>query len=163
MSAGNQRAAVTMTPAEVVRYLAERVKMVLATHNADRSIQLVAMYYGLLDGDLAFTAKSASQKIVNLRRDPSISVLVDDGAGYDDLTGVHIRGFARIVDEPERRRAVAISLFERRVEPYDESVHHDVIERNLHRRTVVRLEPTRTVSWDHRKLGTSSVGARKGT
>ncbi len=75
----NQRRAIAMTAPEVDAFLHERHTMNVATFNHDATIHLVAMWYGFLDGAPAFETFTKSQKVVNLRRDPRITVLVEDG------------------------------------------------------------------------------------
>ena len=41
-----------------------------------------------------------SQKVINLRRDPKISALVESGDTYSELRGVEVTGTGRIVDDP---------------------------------------------------------------
>jgi len=156
----NRRGAVVMDAVAVQAMLESRHQMTLATINRDGSIHLVAMYYGLLDGHVAFTAKSASQKIVNLLRNTHVTAMVDDGDSYEALRGVQVRGRAHVVEDEQQRRAVAISLFERRVGAFDPRVHGDQITSNLFRRTVVRIEPSHVVSWDHSRL--SDTGQSQG-
>ena len=56
-----------------------------------------------LDGEIWFETKAKSQKAVNLRRDPTITVMIEDGKTYDTLRGVSIDGRAEIVDsDPDR-------------------------------------------------------------
>ncbi|NIR38058.1 MAG: pyridoxamine 5'-phosphate oxidase, partial [Actinobacteria bacterium] len=43
-----------------------------------------------------------SQRIVNLRRDPRVTALVETGVGYDELRGVMVRGTAVLEDDPVR-------------------------------------------------------------
>ena len=42
-------------------------------------------------------AKAKSQKAVNLRRDPTITVMIEDGHTYDTLRGVSIDGTANTI------------------------------------------------------------------
>ena len=48
---------------------------------------LVAMWYAVVDGEIWFETKAKSQKAVNLRRDPTITVMIEDGQSYDTLRG----------------------------------------------------------------------------
>jgi len=74
-----------MTPAEVDAFLRERRTMSVATHNHDGSIHLVAMWYGFVDGVPVFETHPKSQKAVNLRRDPRLTCLVEDGDTFETL------------------------------------------------------------------------------
>ena len=47
--------------------------MSFATMNRDGSIHMVAMWYGFLEGGIAFESKAKAQKVLNLRRNPTIT------------------------------------------------------------------------------------------
>ena len=81
---------------------------------------MVAMWYGFLEGEIAFTSKAKAQKVLNLRRNPTITVMAEEGEAYNELVGVQIQGAAEIVEDPERMFAAGISVFERHTTPYDE-------------------------------------------
>jgi PPOX class probable F420-dependent enzyme len=158
MSPGvNQRALIKMTPEEIEAFLAERHNMTMCTLNHDGTIHAVAMWYGFLEGCLAIETKAKSQKAKNLRRDPRMTVLVEKGDDYDELRGVELVGEAEIVEEPERLKALGISVFERYYGPYSEE-SSQFVEAMLNKRIVVKLHVRRTVSWDHRKLGSQPAG-----
>ena len=57
------------------------------------------MWYGIVDGKVCFETKTKSQKAVNLRRDPKLSISVEPGNSYDQLRGDAIDGTARIIDD----------------------------------------------------------------
>jgi PPOX class probable F420-dependent enzyme len=148
----NQRQLIKMTPAEVDAMLHERRPMTMCTIRHDGSIHAVAMWYGFLDGAPAIETKSKSQKAQNLRRDPRMTCLVEDGDSYEELRGVELVGRAEFVDDPERMWRLGVSLFERYYGEYNDELQ-PMIEAMLHKRVVVRLVVERVVSWDHRKLG----------
>jgi PPOX class probable F420-dependent enzyme len=148
----SRRDQVRMTDAEIEEFLQGRHTMKVATYNHDGTIHLVAMWYGFHEGLLAFETFSKSQKIVNLRRDPRITVLIDDGDVYEELRGVELVGTADLIDDPEVVVAVARSVVQRYF-PVPEDQLDSVAEMMARKRTIVRIRPDRVVSWDHRKLG----------
>ena len=153
MSPGvNQRALIKMSPDEVDAFLAEQHKMTMCTLNHDETIHAVAMWYGFLEGCLAVETKAKSQKARNLRRNPAMTALVEAGESYEELRGVELVGTAEIVEEPERLTTLGVSVYERYYGPYrDEAA--GFVAAMLNKRIVAKLHVTRTVSWDHRKLG----------
>ncbi|MBK1783374.1 pyridoxamine 5'-phosphate oxidase family protein [Prauserella cavernicola] len=150
----NQRAQVTMTAEEVDDFLRRSRTATLATVGPGGVPHLVAMWYGYRDGALYLETKTKSQKAVNLRRTPTAVVLVEAGQTYDQLRGVSIEAKATVIDDPgaDEYWQAAIDVYERYTAPYDESAR-PVVEAMMHKRVVVRLDPARTRSWDHRKLG----------
>ena len=76
--------------------------MTMSTLNADGTIHSVAMWYGFVDGAIGFETKAKGQKVVNLRRNPNITCLVEDGESYEELRGVSLVGTAEIIDDLKR-------------------------------------------------------------
>jgi PPOX class probable F420-dependent enzyme len=152
----NQRAQIKMTEEEIDSFLRERRPITLCSINHDGSIHAIAMWYGFLEGALAFETKAKSQKTVNLRRDSRITCMAEEGDYYEELRGVELVGRAEIVEEPERMWELGVSVFERYQGPYSEAMR-PFVETMLHKRVVVKLHVERVVSWDHRKLGLPST------
>lgn len=147
----SQRARIRMSDDEVAAFLAERRKLHVATLDRHGSPHLVPMYFLVVDGAVTFWTYTASQKVLNLRRDPRITVMAEDGEAYFDLRGVQVAGRARLTSDPALVTAFGERLYERYFGPLDEN-GRAYVARSAARRTVVTVEPIRVVSWDHRKL-----------
>src|SRR5215469_15059432 len=147
----NQRAQIRMSEEEVSALLAQARTATIATIGRDWFPHLVAMWYGLLDGKVYIETKAKSQKVVNLRRDPKISCSVEAGESYDQLRGVAIEGLAVIIDDTSSDEywAAAVSVFERYQGPYTAQMR-PFVEQMMNKRVVVRVDPLRVRSWDHR-------------
>jgi PPOX class probable F420-dependent enzyme len=152
----NQRAQVAMSEAEVSRFLTEQRSATLATYGPQGRIHLVGMWYAWTDGAIWFESKAKAQKVVNVRRDPRASVLVEAGQTYDQLRGVSLEGRATVVEDPAVVWDVCVSVFERYTMPYTEELR-PVVEDMARNRVVVRVDPERVRSWDHRKLELPAV------
>ena len=79
----------------------------MATIGPDGQPHLVAMWYGILNGEIWLETKIKSQKAVNLRRDPRFTFMIEDGDTYDTLRGVSFEGTVEIVDDPDTTSASA--------------------------------------------------------
>lgn len=154
----NQRSQITMTDEEVATFLEQSRTATMATIGPTGMPHLVAMWYGLIDGKIYFETKLKSQKVKNLRRDPRIVVSVEAGLTYDQLRGVSIEGEAVFIEDPEDPEfwAAGVSVFERYNGPYSEEMK-PFVEMMLNKRAIIRVEPTRVRSWDHRKLGSPAM------
>ena len=97
----NERAKIVMSDDEIAEFIERSRTATMATVLPDGRPHLVAMWYAVVDGEIWFETKAKSQKAVNLRRDPTITVMIEDGQSYDTLRGVSIDGTAEIVDDPE--------------------------------------------------------------
>jgi PPOX class probable F420-dependent enzyme len=149
----NERSKIVMSDDEIVDFIDHSRTATMATLSADGKPHLVAMWYAVLDGEVWFETKAKSQKAVNLRRDPTITVMIEDGKTYDTLRGVSIDGRAEIVDsDPDLLLRVGISVWERYTAPYSDEMK-PYVDQMMNNRIAVRVVPTRMRSWDHRKLG----------
>jgi PPOX class probable F420-dependent enzyme len=149
----NERSKIVMSDDEIVDFIDHSRTATMATLSADGKPHLVAMWYAVVDGEIWFETKAKSQKAVNLRRDPTITVMIEDGKTYDTLRGVSIDGQAEIVDgDPNLLLRVGISVWERYTAPYTEEMK-PYVDQMMNNRIAVRVVPTRLRSWDHRKLG----------
>ncbi|WP_395656480.1 pyridoxamine 5'-phosphate oxidase family protein [Nocardioides sp.] len=148
----NQRAQIVMSDEEVAEFLEQQRSSTLATYGPQGQIHLVGMWYAVLDGAIWFETKKKAQKTQNLRRDPRASFLVEAGHTYDQLRGVAIEGTAEVVEDEAVVWDVCVNIFERYNGPYSEEMK-PFVEFMAHNRAALRLDPVRTRSWDHRKLG----------
>src|SRR5262252_5960370 len=117
----SQREQIRMTDDEVGAFLAERRKLHVATLDRHGSPHLMPMYFLVVDRAVTFWTYTSSQKIVNLRRDPRITVMAEDGEAYLDLRGVQIAGLARLAADPALVAAFGERLYQRHFGPLDES------------------------------------------
>jgi PPOX class probable F420-dependent enzyme len=152
----NQRSQIVMSDDEITDFVTRSRIGTLATLGRDGQPHLVAMWYGIVGGDIWLETKTKSQKAVNLRRDPRFTFMIEDGDSYDTLRGVSFEGTAEIVTDPETIFGVGVSVWERYTGPYTEECR-PAVEMMMNKRAGVRLITTRTRSWDHRKLGMGST------
>lgn len=152
----NQRAQITMSDAEIATFVERSRTATLATIGPAGTPHLVAMWYGLIDGQIWFETKAKSQKAQNLLRDNRVTCMVEDGHTYDTLRGVSFEGRAVVVDDAEALWRVGVSVWDRYTGPYTDEMK-PFVELMLHKRVAVRLDVERVRSWDHRKLGMDSM------
>lgn len=149
----NERGKIVMSADEIAEFIQRSRTATLATVSAAGTPHLVAMWYAVLDDEVWIETKAKSQKAVNLRRDPNVTVMVEDGNTYDTLRGVSIEGHAEIVDDdPDLLLRVGINIWERYTGPYSDEMR-PFVDQMMKNRIAVRIVGSRTRSWDHRKLG----------
>ena len=152
----NQRAQVVMSHDEIVEFLHQQRSCTVATYGPQGQIHLVGMWYAVRDNTVWIETKRKSQKVVNLRRDPRMSFLVETGQTYDQLRGVALEGTGVIVEDTDVVWDVCVQIFERYNAPYTEELK-PFVELMAKNRVVVRLDADRVRSWDHRKLGLPAI------
>lgn len=141
---------IKMTPAEVSEFLAGQKTLIVATIGRTGLPHLAPMWFALLDGEIVFCTDRKSQKIVNLQRDPRCSVLAEAGETYDQLRGVHMEGVTEFT--PDLGRVVDAVVARNFGEVGDGEQEREALRKAMSRRVAVIFRPTRTASWDHRKL-----------
>ena len=142
-----------MSDAEIEAFLEAGRDLQVASLNGDGTIHLVTMWYAVRDGEVAFWTYAKSQKIVNLRRDPRITVLVATGDKYEELKGVSISGRAELVEDRDEVIRYGEAVYERYWGPLDNDAVREGVRTMGTKRVVVVVKPEKVVSWDHSKLG----------
>jgi PPOX class probable F420-dependent enzyme len=150
-----RRDQIQMTPDEIDAYLDEQKTLQVASIDRDGTPHLVAMWFVRWDGKLAFWTYGKSQKVMNLRRDPRLTVMVESGDSYEQLRGVMIKGHARIVEDLDEVLRFGEEVYERYWGPIEHEAVREGVRVMGSKRVLIIVEPDKTVSWDHRKLGGS--------
>ena len=150
----SRRDLVRMTDEEIDAFLhAPQQTMNVATHNHDGTIHLVAMWYGFYEGKPAFETFTKSQKVLNLRRDNRITVLIEDGKEYEKLRGLELVGTADVIDDPNVVMEVARTVVSRYFQVAKREDIDAIAAGLARKRSAIVINAERTVSWDHHKLG----------
>jgi PPOX class probable F420-dependent enzyme len=147
-----RRKRISMTDEEIQAFLQEERTVQIATIDHDGYPHLVAMWYTLLDHQIAFWTYARSQKVVNLRRDPRLTCLVEAGKRYEELRGVQIKGQAVLYDDLATVQRLGEFISERYTGPLNENAH-SLLAAQTAKRVAVVVKPVEIVSWDHHKLG----------
>lgn len=149
----SKRSQITMTDDEVHAYLESERVLNVATIGPTGHPHLVAMWFATVEGNAVFWTFGKSQKILNLRRDPKMTGLVETGDTYDQLRGVELRGRGVIVDDYDEvlkiGKAVGVkyngpSALGEAALPF--------LEAQATKRLGVVFEIEHVASWDHTKL-----------
>lgn len=148
----SRRSQITMSDAEIREFLAGRHTMNVATYNHDGTIHLVAMWYGFLGEAPAFWTYGKSQKILNLKRDPRITCLVETGDVYEELKGVELVGKGAVLEDSETVQAIGRDVYTRYWGELNDAAAGGVAAMGA-KRFAVRIDVDKIVSWDHSKLG----------
>ena len=148
----SRRDAIKMSDEQITEFLGAGRDLQVASINADGTPHLVTMWYAMRDGEVEFWTYAKSQKVVNLRRDPRLSVLVATGERYEQLKGVSIMGEAEIVDDPDEVLRYGEAVYERYWGPLDDTAREGVRAMGS-KRVVIVVKPEKILSWDHSKLG----------
>ncbi|MCC5581240.1 MULTISPECIES: pyridoxamine 5'-phosphate oxidase family protein [Microtetraspora] len=148
----NQRSQIAMSEEEIAKLLDGARKLQLGTINPDGTPHMVTMFYGLVDGKIAFWTYGKAQKARNIERDSRITCLIEDGDEYSELRGIMLYGVAKRVDDPAGVLGIGMEVTRRMTRMDDVEPLREYVEQTGRKRVGYVVEPTRVVSWDHSKL-----------
>ncbi|HLX36271.1 MAG TPA: PPOX class F420-dependent oxidoreductase [Candidatus Binataceae bacterium] len=149
----DKRSSIRLTPEETHQFMEEARTAMLATNGRDGYPHLIAMWYGLKDGDIVMTTYGKSQKAVNIRRDPRATMMWEAGTAYNKLRGLMIRGRAEIIEDPKFTYEV-LRLVGKKMSGMDSvsPEQNAALEAQSRKRIVIRFHPEKFSSWDHSKM-----------
>lgn len=151
-----KRSQIRLTEQERKAFLAAGKTIYLASNGEDGYPHLIAMWYALDDdGAILMTTYRKSQKVKNLQRDPRAAILLEEGATYDKLKGVFLRGECQILDDEETTLATLGKVGARQagVEGPLPPEALGPMRNQAKKRVVIVFRATKTRTWDHAKLG----------
>lgn len=149
------RDSVRMSEQEIADFLQRAHSLQLATLDQSGAPHLTTVWFVVHDGTIFFETYGKSQKTLNMRRDPRVAVLAEDGRKYGELRGVSIQGRAELIEVEPRKSELMHMLIGHHFPELTDLERHSMVERMTVKRVVVAVHPVKIMSWDHRKLGTS--------
>ena len=141
----NTRQQIQLSPEEQAAFFREQRKAALATLDRHGFPHVVAMNYFAKDGAFYMTSYGKAQKVLNVRRNPKVALMVETGDSYAELQGVMVRGHCEIIEDPEAVKATFAFRAESRAASPGAVA-------SAPKRVVLKVLPHRVMSWDHRKL-----------
>jgi PPOX class probable F420-dependent enzyme len=149
----DRRKSIQLTSEEARRFMEEGRTATLATNGRDGYPHLVAMWYGLKDGDIVMTTYGKSQKAVNIRRDSHATMMWEAGTAYNKLRGLMIRGHAELVEDVQYTTEVLRLVGAKMSGATAVSAEQNrALEAQATKRIVIRFHPEKFSSWDHSKM-----------
>ncbi|MFM9038239.1 MAG: pyridoxamine 5'-phosphate oxidase family protein [Actinomycetota bacterium] len=150
----NKRSSITMTPAEIDAYLEEQTILNIASIGPSGHPHLVAMWYVVMDGKVTFWTFGKSQKVLNLRRNPKITGLVESGESYDQLKGLELVGTAELIEDYDTILSIGKAVgLKYNGEGAISDAALPFLEAQAKKRIGIRIAVENIVSWDHTKIG----------
>lgn len=151
-----RRDQIRMSDEEVRDLLRENKTIILNSIGPDGFPHPMPMWFSMDDAlVISMTTFRKSQKILNLRRDPRVSLLVESGLEYQELKGVVIYGRAELSEDLDEITAVLLAAAGQEAPSDDadaQKVMREVMKKTASKRTLIRVKPERVISWNHAKL-----------
>ena len=158
---------IALTDAELDDLMTSSWNMRIATTGGDGRINLTPMWFGWVQGKIYFTGRG--QKIVNLRRNPNATMLVDKNERFPELIGAMFQGTAQVLEDAGAERADPYLEEARMVIGTKYAGGHGEADTTPRRRETtasgetnrgVVFTPDRLVTWDTAKIA-ALVAARQ--
>ena len=141
---------IELTAEEQAAFLIERRKCALATYGPDGFPHIVAMNFFVKKDAYWMTSYGKAQKVLNIRRNPKVALMIEAGDAYGELRGMMIRGVCEIVEDPD---AVLVALTNRADAGGNRRSPNAGAVASAPKRVLLKVIPHKVTSWDHRKLG----------
>jgi hypothetical protein len=152
----SRRDLIKMTDDELRVFLATEKIVTCATLGANGRPHLMPLWF-VTDGEtIRCWTFAKSQKAKNLERDARATLQIEAGVEYQDLRGVMFECDVEVAHDTDEVAAFGIDIFTRYGPGADGEVADDVrqmVLKQAEKRIGMTFRPTRTVTWDHRKLG----------
>ena len=148
----------SLTPEQLDELMLSSWNMRIASVGPGSRINLTPLWFGWAGGNIYMYCRG--QKVVNLRRSPDTTVLVDRNERFPELQGAMFQGKATVFETPEdeaadpNMEAVRMQMGAKYAGGHAESaesVRNNSTARGRHWRWV-RIEPTKVVTWDNLKI-----------
>jgi len=149
----SRRADIALTEEEKQKFMEDGWTLQVASIGPGGYPHLVAMWYVIIDGKIHFTTFGKSQKVINLRRDPKISVMLESGKGYAELRGLVIEGTGTILEDTPFTAKVMGMVGQKYNGIPAPTETPEAALKVASKRVVIRIDPVDIYSWDHTKLG----------
>lgn len=154
----SRRAEIRMSSQERTDFLASQRVVTCASIGPNGRPHLMPLWYVPEEGRLLCWTYAASQKTKNLERLPQATLQIEAGVSYDELRGVMMECDVELIRDPERVQAAGLAIA-LRYAPFELAPGQDpppelveFVSRQAAKRVALQFVPTRTVTWDHRKL-----------
>ena len=141
---------IRLTADEQAAFLREHRKAALATIDNNGFPHVTAMNFVMHDGAFYMTSYGKAQKVLNIRRNPKVALMIEAGGEYAELRGVMVRGRCEILEDEASVRAAFEGRAAAQASP---SPVQPGAQASAPKRVVLKIIPDKVVSWDHRKLG----------
>lgn len=152
----SRRSLIELTDDEVREYLETEKTLIIVSNGRNGFPHPMPMWFAVEDdGAIVCTTFAKSQKVLNWRRDPRATLLVESGEEYAELKGLVIYAQCEVVDDLEtvKDTLAGVNGKGRELDAEARAKLRESVSGTASKRIVLRFRPERIVSWDHAKLG----------
>ncbi|MFU8815044.1 MAG: pyridoxamine 5'-phosphate oxidase family protein [Pseudomonadales bacterium] len=152
----SRRELIQLTQQEIADFMVEQKTVIIVANGKDGYPHPMPMwFYADAAGAVYCTTFRKSQKVLNFRRDPRASLLVESGEEYAQLKSVLVYARTEIIDDVDAVVDTLVKINTKGLTVSDGDVQKLIgaVSKTAEKRVVLKFVPERYVSWDHGKLG----------
>lgn len=149
----SRRNSIALTEEEQQEMMDKGWTLQVASNGVRGFPHVVAMWYVVMDGKICFSTFRKSQKVLNLRRDPKITVMLESGHAYNELKGLVIEGTAEVIEDTPYVANVMAHVGAKYSGTPIGTPESQAMNPQAPKRVIIRITPDNIVTWDHSKLG----------
>lgn len=152
----SRREIIQLTDEERRDFLVEAKTLIIVSNGKDGYPHPMPMWFYVDDeGNFYCTTFRKSQKVLNFRRDPRASLLVESGQDYAELKSVLVYADCEVIDDSATVRNVLVGVNTKGRTVNDDEVAQllGAVSKTAEKRVVLKFRPRQIISWDHAKLG----------
>ncbi len=152
----SRRSLIEMDEAQRKDYINSAQTLIIVSNGKNGFPHPMPMWFGIDDDEsLLCTTFGKSQKVVNWRRDPKASLLIESGTQYAELQGVVIYAQTEIIDDHDAiiDTLMKINSRGRELNESQRAKLRESVQGTAQKRVALRFVPEKYLTWDHTKLG----------
>ena len=151
----SRREIIRLTDEEKRDYVVSQKTLIIVGNGRDGYPHPMPMWFYMDDdGNFYCTTFRKSQKVLNFRRDPKASLLIERGHDYAELKSLVVYARCEVIDDFDTvcDTLVKINTKGRDVSEEEAAQLLGAVSKTAEKRVVLKFIPEREVSWDHAKL-----------
>lgn len=152
----SRRELIALSAGEIQAFLEQQKTLIIVSNGPEGYPHPMPMwFYTDPQGCIYCTTFAKAQKVLNWRRDPRASLLVESGEEYAELKSVLIYAQAEVVDDADAVCDALVNISTKGQQPsaqQREALRGQLAD-TAAKRVLLKFTPQRYVSWDHAKLG----------
>lgn len=152
----SRREIIQLTDEEIRDFMNEARTLIIVSNGRNGYPHPMPMWFYYDDaGAFYCTTFRKSQKVLNFRRDPRASLLVESGEEYAELKSVLAYAECEVIDDFDTVCDTLVKVNTKGREVNDAEVEQllGAVSKTAEKRVVLKFTPSEIVSWDHAKLG----------
>jgi hypothetical protein len=152
----SRRDTITMSDAELHDYVRREKTLIIVSNSPNGFPHPMPMFfYTDEEGRFLVSTYGASQKVLNYQRDNKAALLLESGGEYEELQSAMMEATAEIIDDNDFVVETMMNIRRQRDPSKVDFPPEEIegIQYAARKRVIIRFTPTKTISWDHTKLG----------